>query len=349
LAVSSIVVLLICAVLTSAAPLFSPQPGIVLLKNGQIIAGSILREGDRYVVTLGARGDQGELKIPLAEVDCVCKTLDEAYLHKRDSILQNGVKPHTDLAEWCIRQGLLDRAADELVVAMKIDPSDGKIAAVERRLKFAAEPKAEKKKPRPAFVLPPSQEEIEGVLRTLPADAIEEFTANVQPLLLNRCAATACHGPNSDANFHLVRPPLRHANKTRETQRNLFAALSQISHEGDSPLLATPLAPHGGSDAPVLDHHDRRQIEQLAAWIARVKSSSGSDAKVEKTDRGVRRANFEEDMPSTPRRLPGVEEPAEFEPEQNAQPLKPGAAGKAGARDPFDPKVFNERYHPPKK
>jgi hypothetical protein len=346
---SSVAVLLICAVLTRAAPLFSPQPGIVLLKNGQVIAGSILREGDRYVVTLGERGDKGELKIPLTEVDAVCRNLDEAYEHKRDSILQSGVKPHTDLAEWCIRHGMLDRAADELVVAMRIDPSDAKIAAVERRLKFAAEPKTQKK-PRPAPVLPPSQAEIEAVLRTLPSETIEEFTANVQPLLLNRCATTACHGPNSDADFHLIRPPLRHANKTRETQRNLFASLSQIAPQGESHLLTMALAPHGGMESPVLDHHDRRQVEQLAAWIERVKNSSPAEAKVEKEDRNVRRVNFEEEeMPSTTRRLPGVEPPAEFEPEKNAKPLKqqPNAFQKkgAGARDPFDPQIFNEKYH----
>jgi hypothetical protein len=340
---SSLVVLLICAVLTSAAPQFSPQPGIVLLKNGQVIEGSVLREGDRYVVTLGERGEKGEIKVPLTEVDCVCRTIQEAYEHKRDAILQTGVKPHTDLAEWCIRQGLLDRAADELVVAMRIDPSDGKIAAIQRKLKFAAEPKAQKK-PRAEYVLPPSQEEIEAVLRTLPPETIEEFAANVQPLLLNRCATTACHGPNSDADFHLVRPPLKHANKTRETQRNLFAAISLITPQGESELLNKALAAHGGMETPILDHHDRRQVEQLAAWIQKVKNSSPGDAK-SKTDRNVRQAGFEEeDAPPMTRRLPSVEAPAEFEPEKNAKPLKP-TSSKPGARDPFDPKIFNEKYH----
>jgi hypothetical protein len=318
----------------------------VLLKNGQVIAGSILREGDRYVVSLGQKGEQGELKIPVADVDCVCRTLQEAYEHKRNAILQVAVKPHTDLAEWCIRQNMLDRAADELVVAMKIDPSDSKIAVVERRLKFASEPKTAKK-PRPEFVLPPSQEEIETALRTLSPEAIQEFTTNIQPLLLNRCAATACHGPNSEAAFHLVRPPLRHANKTRETQRNLFASLAQIAPEGDSPLMTKPLKAHGGAEAPVLDHHDRRLIEQLAAWIDQVQQTSGSTARKDESAGDVRRISFDEELPGNKkpavqgsRRLPGVEEPATFEPEKSAKPLKPAA------RDPFDPSVFNERYHP---
>ena len=113
-------------------------------------------------------------------------------------------------------------------------------------------------------------------------------------------------------------------------------------------MLTMSLAPHGGLETPVLDHHDRRQVEQLSAWINRVKSSSTVEAKKnEKEDRNVRPVNFEEDeTPSTTRRLPGVEAPAEFEPEKNAKSLKqPNAFQKSGARDPFDPRIFNERYH----
>lgn len=340
-----------CAVWVLAASPFAPVPGLLVLKNGQIIEGGILREGDRYVVTLGPRGQHGELRVPATEVEVACRDLEEAYQAKRAAIVHPSVKAHCELADWCLRHKLLDRAADELVAAMAIDPRDTKIAAIERRLKATAAPKEKIEKP--VFVLPPSQQEIEATLRTLPPEAIEQFTTNIQPLLLSRCAATACHGPSSTSKFHLVRPPLHHANKTRETQRNLFGTLAQISHRGESALLTKALTAHGGSTAAVLDDRDRRQVEQLAAWIQQVQQSSPSQAAKQTADEMVRPATFEEELSEgkpSQRRLPSVGEPGEFQPEASARPLsknesKGGARPAPGERDPFSADIFNQKFH----
>jgi hypothetical protein len=207
-------------------------------------------------------------------------------------------------------------------------------------------------------VLPPTQEEIEAALRAVAPETAEKFAADIQPLLLSRCGLAACHGTNSTAEYRLVRPPLKHVNKTRETQRNLFATLGQIGIEGDSPLLSIAVQPHGGADEPSLTAQDRRQIEQLSAWIDKVRQPPAK-AKEAKSDPGVRRAAFEQSLPEKSpagtRRLPGVDEPRAFEPadtarelspsEQPASPSEKNPAKKSAARDPFDPKTFNERYH----
>lgn len=344
----------LCIAALAASP-FAPERGLVLLKNGQVIEGGILREGDRYVVTLGERGERGELKIPVTDVDVTCQSLQEAYEHKCRQIVHRAVKPHLDLADWCLRNGLVDRAADELVSAMAIDPSDARIAVTERRMKLAVSSESTRPRPRITQSLPPTQEEIEATLRTLPPEAVEAFTSNIQPLLLSRCAITACHGPGSTASYHLVRPPLKHANKTRETQRNLFATLAQISADGESPLLTKPLVAHGGVETPVLEDRDRRQIEQLAAWIDRVKGPSKHGKRIP-SDGNVRPAAFEEEVPTdnapSIRRLPSISEPRAFEPATSAKPLsqeaittKATVAKKpAPGRDPFDPELFNQRF-----
>lgn len=334
----------LCIAVWAASP-FAPEQGLVLLKNGQVIEGGVLREGDRYVITLGRAGEKGELKLPVQEVDAVCRSLEDAYRHKQRQIVHRSAKPHLELAEWCLRNGLTDRAADELVAAMAIDPHEPKIAALERRMKLAAEPKADK--PHAAFALPTTDADMEGVLRTLPSNAVESFATDVQPLLLSRCATTACHGPGATSSYRLIRPPLKHANKTRETQRNLFATLAQIAPEGESPVLTKPLAPHGGLSAPVLSEQDRRQIELLATWVESVRMPGKRTTQRPATVNDVRPASFEEDIkPSTSpsiKRLPGVEEPRAFSPEASAKPLTPPKT--APVKDPFDPAQFNQKYH----
>ena len=356
--VVSLLVLGCCAVCVVAAPLFAPQPGLLALKNGQVIEGGVLREGDRYIVTLGERGSQGEIKIPVNEVDFVCRDLTEAYQKKRDAIAHHEVQPHLQLAEWCIRHGIYDRAADEVVASRGIDPLDPRIAPLERRLKLLAQPV--RSKALPVYVLPPSQEEIAATIRTLSDDSLKHFSENIEPMLLSRCAATGCHGPNSTAEYRLVRPPLRHLNTVRETQRNTFASLQQITEGRESPLLTFATTPHGNALSPPLDDRDRRLIDQLAEWIEMVKVVP-ADKDTVLRDENVRPAMFEapeRNSPSAIRRLPSVEEPQAFAPEASARPIGSvphttttgGVVGPAAESlpDPFDPAAFNRRYHPEK-
>lgn len=355
----SLLLLAIGGVAVWAAPLFAPEPGLLVLKNGRVISGGILREGDKYIVTVGSDQSSGELKIPASEVLFACRDLVEAYERKRDMIRGIDTKPHLDLAEWCIAQGLYDRAADQLVAAMKLDPYERRTAELERRLKLAAKPQAAK--PLPVYQLPPSPSDIAATIRALPPETVEQFAANVQPLLLNRCAATSCHGPSARSDYHLIRPPAKHVNTTRETQRNLFSTLARVNLEGESPLLTVPLAPHGGQKTAVLTQHDRRQIEQLAAWIETIKRQGASTASSNSstTTEGVRQADYTEPAKSTtnkPVRLPSIE-PGALPVNRNVRAMPiPGNSGEKKkkpadieaaefARDPFDASVFNQRYH----
>ena len=53
-----------------------PQDGLLVLRNGQVLAGQITQAGDYYVVTLGGAS---EIRLKTSEVEAVCGSLDEAY------------------------------------------------------------------------------------------------------------------------------------------------------------------------------------------------------------------------------------------------------------------------------
>jgi hypothetical protein len=107
-----------------------------------------------------------------------------------------------------------------------------------------------------------------------PADppGLASFTRAIQPLLLNRCAAGACHGSPEAAHLQLTRGPTRgHADRPT-TLRNLQQVSDAVAHEGGAePFLQAVLRQHppamlpGRPAAGLLTVHER---QLLATWLA---------------------------------------------------------------------------------
>src|SRR5262245_56400112 len=99
----------------------APEAGVLLLKTGPVLSGLVTRAGDFYYVTIN---EGSEIREPASEVEAVCGSLDEAYEFKQRHPSGTGIKPHLELAEWCLRQNLPARCSQQLVAAMKIDPKN---------------------------------------------------------------------------------------------------------------------------------------------------------------------------------------------------------------------------------
>jgi hypothetical protein len=124
-------------------------------------------------------------------------------------------------------------------------------------------------------------------------EVVAQFTRSVQPLLLNRCAAGACHGGPTSPPPRLQRPVSRSSIDRRTTLANLEAVLDAIGPDRDpqelvamlarrhpakaapNAFLATPLAPQArvtleswlavvrGSERHV---HSDPAVTQAAQW-----------------------------------------------------------------------------------
>ncbi len=101
-------------------PASAVPPGLLLLRNGEVLAGTIHRDGDYYRITL----TDGEVRVKIAETALVCHNLDEAYLYKHNRLALGRVDDHLDLADWALRQGLPGYAAKEIAAALAIDPKN---------------------------------------------------------------------------------------------------------------------------------------------------------------------------------------------------------------------------------
>lgn len=76
----------------------------------------------------------------------------------------------------------------------------------------------------------------------VPPQVLADFTRRVQPLVLNRCAAGACHGGPQSPEPRFIRPDARSGIDRRNTQANLHAFLSAVGGDLDSGGLARLLA-----------------------------------------------------------------------------------------------------------
>ena len=246
----------------------APQEGVLLLRGGQVLRGKITPAGDRYLISLPS----GEARVRTADVELHCRDLQQAYERKRTGLPSGSVHAHLDLAQWCIYQDLLGCAASELGAALAIDPRHPRIALLERKIRLAQHrPQVTKASFEPLAVVP-SAEELDRLARGMPPGTVETFTNSIQPLLLNNCTSGGCHGPSAVDTHRWDRITVGRASSRRLTLRNLHTTLEWIDREKplESPLLTTPMRPHGDGQTAVFSNVESPQFKQLVAWVWQV-------------------------------------------------------------------------------
>jgi hypothetical protein len=314
--------------------------GLLVLRSGDVLAGTVTRDGDGYLVTIG---DGGEIRLPASAVDFPARDVHEAYRRLSARIDAASASQQLDLADWCIRQKLYREAADRLLAATVLDPRHPGIGRVETGLWLATHPA--KPPAQPVAIHRPTQDvSVQRAMESLPPGAVESFTSTVQPLILNRCAG--CHRPGAKAPFQLLRPPRGSSPPRSFTEHNLSTVLTLIDRDQprESPLLAAPSRPHGGIDA-IFSTLDADQLEIVVDWIESLSQSSTAVARGEP----VRREAVLWQPGAMLRELAAGEKPLPQASPVEAQrvdsrPTEPPPA--APSSDPFDPEVFNRRYFP---
>jgi hypothetical protein len=222
----------------------SPQPGVVLLRNGQVLSGKVTEAGEEYYVSLPS----GEIRLQRSQVEMVCRDLRQGYERKRSRIDPARVQDHLDLAMWCLWQKLFDEATNEIAEARKINERFPRIALVERQLKLAQE-QPQHGDHKAEVGNGPTADDLDRLMRGMPPGTIETFANTIQPLLLNTCASGGCHGAQSENQLRLLRTQLGKTSSRRFTQRNLHSIVDLIDRADPpaSPILTIPVAPHGNA------------------------------------------------------------------------------------------------------
>ncbi|MEX1223642.1 MAG: hypothetical protein WEA31_03760, partial [Pirellulales bacterium] len=241
------------------------QSGVLLLTNGEMLSGVVTAEGDRYLISL----EHGEIRIRNDQVEAKFDTTGDVYRHLRNKIEKPSVAASLDLARWCLRNGLVSEAVDEIEQARRLDPAHAGVRALAEQVLYRHASHAADANDEAADKPDSKEHELRLLIDGLPAGSMETFTATIQPMLLNSCSTSACHGVRSANSFKLYRATAGNNQTTHMTQLNLRTTLRFVDRKNPaaSRLLAMAAEPHSDTRAHLLGGVTSASYRHLENWV----------------------------------------------------------------------------------
>lgn len=286
---------------------FGQESGIralLLKETDRVMTGRIAERGEFYEVEIGP---DSRVSIPKHNVAHIAGSLEELYQAKSRGITHASLGDHYQLAHWCLSNGLLAHAAEHYTETAQRSPDHPRVrqlglAIQERMLQdenfrryLGLESVATSSRAMQAAAANPSIASAAGSpARQIAAPTVvttntsglgvsdmniathpeitRRFADRVQPILLNRCSQTACHGAQSKTTLRLSSPYASAA--SRITSENMASVLKQISTGPNQSyaLVHYATTAHGIQPSPAIAQAERKLIQELEDWIAFVRN-----------------------------------------------------------------------------
>jgi len=316
---------------------------LVVMSDGRILEGVVTRQATGFYVERA----NGRIVVPFEQVRCVARDLSDAYRQQREAMLDPTAADLVQLAEWCLSYRLYEEARVELNRALRRDPE----SETARRMLARLEETLLSKPPLPKPPLPvsdglvvPEVEALGGLSRPTAA----QFTARVQPLLVNKCGNASCHGTAAQNEFRLLTVRLEGHGHRRGTEQNLAEVLQyiDIQQPQQSELLDRLRGAHGGATLAVFSGaYGAEQQKLLRDWVLTVaKERREEEERLAERPRLGKRPSPADEPAAMPKsdsneatQLHAIIPATAIEPD-SVKPLT------SKPRDPFDPDEFNRKY-----
>ena len=329
------------------------DPVVLVLLKGRVIRGHIRARGDGYDINQPS----GRMFVGSSQIWVMAKDLTEAHRKIKDSIQLITPDVNIWLAKWCSRQQMWGTARQELLDALHQDPHREEarrmLAQVELAQKNAASPTGHHKSTAVDDALRTGVAMPRRALGGLPRSLAQNFTRQIQPLLVNACAS--CHKANSEHAFALV--STKGGSTPAIAEQNLAAVLNQLTTTdiSRSPLMQKAFTAHGGMKAAPLhgrmaESHRQKLMTWSALAITHVgRRSSGHQAQITARTKRLRQQPAAATLQSVGFESAGnsIEDMNPHGVSRDRDRQKPqllADAAKRNRRDPFNPETFNQRY-----
>jgi hypothetical protein len=211
---------------------FAGQDGFVALFDGRVISGKVMAAPGGYL--LKRKGASDEM-IPHFLVQTASDSLTGCYENLRDANRTPRPDDHLKLADWCLRQKLIDEARTEVVSALKLDPNRREARDLLVRIEEFTNPKPRNQESEAAPLRTAEGFLQSGIQTTegLSPAATSLYVRRVQPILTSKCGNAACHGGTSGGQFHLTHVRRSSTSTRTSTLENLREVLSFVD-QGDA-------------------------------------------------------------------------------------------------------------------
>ena len=333
------------------------ETSYLLLKNGNVLKGKVRAEKDRVSVTIDGNST---LFVESKQVSFIGPTLESIYEHQRSGVRQWGTGEHWQMAQWCVQQGLIDRAIEHYEVLERSASDSPRFKELEHMLRQAllsdetVKQAVHLKKQTTVLSAPNSQESnLNSVVRassesmrlkSSPRDVSREVTESwnkhaipgyirktfqnsILPILVSRCGQSGCHGMLGNSDFHIYQPVGEQAALT--LARDLEEVLRYIDPDQtqDSPLLAYATKAHGIQRNSSFRPDEHALMERVNFWVKSLALSQKPETTMPAQYPAVQATS---NPPSTVTSAPAISStsrksrwPGEIEQDRNAKLSKP--------------------------
>ncbi len=362
----------------------------VLLTNGNVLSGQTSELGDTVYLT---REDQSVIRLSRDQVRHVATSMHELYLWRCEDRIETDLRRlHADV-RWCLQHGLVREAAEDVLAARKLAPSDPEtyqlLRLVSARLKADVQPSettakngtatrdANDQRVRPvSFEMPAGNEDamaaaeskanpptVPGRPEEVSEAAFIQFANRVQPILMNRCVRCHAKDAGNDREFQIHTALTSKWNPENVAEENLRHVLRFIDLNAplQSPLRTWASDGHGGRRHS-LGREGSIMMKQLDQWLEKLAADpSATNFPTQVAPWPATTVNRAAPLASTtPPKLtvpawnPVASSRLEAAPADTRQ-NDPTVRREVGNRpemrrmpkvdNPFDPEIFNRRYH----
>lgn len=336
------------------SPASDKTSSLMVLQSGRVVEGLISHAAGGYLVEI----DAGSMFIPFEQVRFQADDLADAYRKLRRSMPDLTATNHIALSRWCMSHHQYHAARTELQDALSLEPDREEARALLVRLERLMTSVSD---PQPTLPHVRNREEEDPfpgdttALGGLSRDVARHYVTRIQPLLLNKCGNTRCHGSHHEGEFRLLR---RSGPSRVLAERNLATILQQIDlrNPDASPLLQVPVGNHAARGGTVFfGPTGVEQFEDLRLWIhalAQEQQSAVAQASPVHPPRTPARSESTSAPEALTRRTtPGTRSPVTSPSQQTASPatVQPDRdfvdqVLQEEQPDAFDPNEFNRRY-----
>jgi hypothetical protein len=337
----------------SNSPLNFYGEGFVLLQHGAVLHGFIKPQADSVTVVM----DKGkQVTLVKKQILFIGPTMESLYKYQTRAIRKWGTGEHWHLAQWCIQNGMLDRAIEHYLELEKQAADNPKFKQLDLQLKQALmadegvrramaeqgiEPPTIESQDKKNLLASSSSQVVQAAANvpkptaesgkvvssreTFPVHAVpgylrRSFQTEVTPIVVSRCGQSGCHGILSKNQFQVFQPVGQQSASLNE--RNLENVLRFIDAQDpqQSDLLHFAAKPHGtqrNASFNLQREEDRLHLERLSKWIQTLDNVKAKTPSETVTNPVVQATNLAKPEPSATVQSAVAAEPKLSKPAKN--------------------------------
>jgi hypothetical protein len=253
---------------------FAGKEGVLALFDGRVVSGKVTAAPGGYLLKRPGSTDE---MIPTFLVQTAADSLTGCYENLKGSINPSRPDDHLELANWCIRQRLLEEAKAEVLAVLKLDPNRREARDLLVKLEEATNPRPRNRESEAAPIrttdgfLDSAGRTTEG----LSPELTSQFVRRIQPLMVSKCGNAACHGGNASESFRLAnirRTSSSGRTTTLENMRQVLALIDSGNPDSTRLLNALSSPTHIGVFSGT---GGQTQLAAIKAWVSGAANDKG--------------------------------------------------------------------------